>query len=85
MGRTQEDSVFVFDEPTIGLHPLDVQVLLGVFVLVLFAGVCLHIGMMARLSGQAKAAAAVEQTNSAKEQSKNMLTPGDVLKDIFRR
>ena len=32
MGRTQEDSVFVFDEPTIGLHPLDVQSLLGVFV-----------------------------------------------------
>ena len=31
MGRTQTDSVFVFDEPTIGLHPLDVQVLLGVF------------------------------------------------------
>lgn len=31
MGRTQEDSVFVFDEPTIGLHPLDVQSLLGVF------------------------------------------------------
>lgn len=31
MGRTQEDSVFVFDEPTIGLHPLDVQVLLSVF------------------------------------------------------
>ena len=31
MGRTQEDSVFVFDEPTIGLHPLDVQVLLRVF------------------------------------------------------
>lgn len=31
MGRMQEDSVFVFDEPTIGLHPLDVQVLLGVF------------------------------------------------------
>ena len=31
MGRTQEDSVFGFDEPTIGLHPLDVQVLLGVF------------------------------------------------------
>ncbi len=31
MGRTQDDSVFVFDEPTIGLHPLDVQVLLGVF------------------------------------------------------
>ena len=31
MGRTQSDTVFVFDEPTIGLHPLDVQVLLGVF------------------------------------------------------
>ena len=31
MGRAQEDSVFVFDEPTIGLHPLDVQSLLGVF------------------------------------------------------
>ena len=31
MGRTQSDSVFVFDEPTIGLHPLDVQTLLGVF------------------------------------------------------
>ncbi len=31
MGRTQDDSVFVFDEPTIGLHPLDVQVLLDVF------------------------------------------------------
>ena len=27
----QTDSVFVFDEPSIGLHPLDVQVLLGVF------------------------------------------------------
>ncbi|MBE6122227.1 MAG: excinuclease ABC subunit UvrA [Erysipelotrichaceae bacterium] len=31
MGRSQSDSIFVFDEPTIGLHPLDVQVLLGVF------------------------------------------------------
>lgn len=31
MGRGQEDSVFVFDEPTIGLHPLDVQTLLAVF------------------------------------------------------
>ena len=31
MGRAQSDAVFVFDEPTIGLHPLDVQVLLGVF------------------------------------------------------
>ena len=31
MGRGQADSVFVFDEPTIGLHPLDVQTLLQVF------------------------------------------------------
>ena len=31
IGRTQTDSVFVFDEPSIGLHPLDVQVLLKVF------------------------------------------------------
>ena len=31
MGRVQDDAVFVFDEPTIGLHPLDVQVLLSVF------------------------------------------------------
>ena len=31
MGKGQEDSVFVFDEPTIGLHPLDVQTLLSVF------------------------------------------------------
>lgn len=31
IGKTQTDSVFVFDEPSIGLHPLDVQVLLGVF------------------------------------------------------
>ena len=31
MGRAQDDSLFVFDEPTIGLHPLDVQTLLGVF------------------------------------------------------
>ena len=31
MGRRQEDTVFVFDEPTIGLHPLDVQTLLQVF------------------------------------------------------
>ncbi len=30
MGRAQSDAVFVFDEPTIGLHPLDVRVLLGV-------------------------------------------------------
>ena len=31
LGRMQTDSVFVFDEPTIGLHPLDVQTLLAVF------------------------------------------------------
>ena len=31
MGKGQTDSVFVFDEPTIGLHPLDVETLLGVF------------------------------------------------------
>lgn len=31
MGKGQLDSVFIFDEPTIGLHPLDVQTLLGVF------------------------------------------------------
>ena len=31
MGRTQGDSIFAFDEPTIGLHPLDVRTLLGVF------------------------------------------------------
>ena len=30
MGRAQDDAVFVFDEPTIGLHPHDVEVLLGV-------------------------------------------------------
>ncbi len=31
MGRGQTDAVFVFDEPTIGLHPLDVETLLRVF------------------------------------------------------
>jgi len=31
MGKLQEDSVFVFDEPTIGLHPKDVETLLRVF------------------------------------------------------
>ena len=31
MGRRQDDSVFVFDEPTIGLHPQDVETLMAVF------------------------------------------------------
>ncbi len=31
MGKGQEDSVFVFDEPTIGLHPLDIKTLMAVF------------------------------------------------------
>ena len=31
MGKAQENTVFIFDEPTIGLHPLDVQTLLKVF------------------------------------------------------
>lgn len=31
MGKGQSDALFVFDEPTIGLHPLDVRTLLGVF------------------------------------------------------
>ena len=31
MGKGQSDSVFVFDEPTIGLHPLDVKTLINVF------------------------------------------------------
>lgn len=31
MGRKQTDSVFVFDEPTIGLHPKDVETMLRVF------------------------------------------------------
>ena len=31
MGRMQNDALFVFDEPTIGLHPLDVQTLMEVF------------------------------------------------------
>lgn len=41
MGRTQEDAVFVFDEPTIGLHPLDVQVLLSVFTKLVDSGATL--------------------------------------------
>ncbi len=38
MGRGQADTVFVFDEPTIGLHPLDVEVLLGVFARLIQSG-----------------------------------------------
>ena len=38
MGKVQTDSVFVFDEPTIGLHPLDVETLLGVFQTLIDAG-----------------------------------------------
>ena len=38
IGKTQNDSVFVFDEPSIGLHPADVQVLLRVFEALLDSG-----------------------------------------------
>ncbi len=38
MGKGQSDTVFVFDEPTIGLHPLDVKVLLSVFQRLLSSG-----------------------------------------------
>ena len=38
MGRAQNDSVFVFDEPTIGLHPSDVKTLLAVFETLLSLG-----------------------------------------------
>lgn len=38
MGKGQEDTLFVFDEPTIGLHPLDVRTLLNVFQTLLDSG-----------------------------------------------
>ena len=38
MGKGQSDTVFVFDEPTIGLHPLDVKVLLTIFQRLLKSG-----------------------------------------------
>ena len=38
MGRGQSDALFVFDEPTIGLHPADVAVLLKVFEQLLASG-----------------------------------------------
>ena len=41
MGHRQSDSLFVFDEPTIGLHPLDVRTLLDVFHHLLSAGATL--------------------------------------------
>ena len=31
IGKSQKNSIFIFDEPTIGLHPLDVKVLIDVF------------------------------------------------------
>lgn len=31
IGRGQDDALFVFDEPTIGLHPLDVRSLIAIF------------------------------------------------------
>ncbi|MEE0901287.1 MAG: ATP-binding cassette domain-containing protein [Methanobrevibacter sp.] len=31
IGKSQKDSIFIFDEPTIGLHPLDIKVLIDVF------------------------------------------------------
>ena len=39
MGKGQSDTVFVFDEPTIGLHPLDVKTLLKVFQRLIQSGV----------------------------------------------
>lgn len=38
MGKAQENALFVFDEPTIGLHPLDVRTLRGVFERLLSSG-----------------------------------------------
>ncbi len=38
LGRGQEEALFVFDEPTIGLHPLDVRVLLQVLQALLAKG-----------------------------------------------
>ncbi|MCR5813948.1 MAG: hypothetical protein K6G15_05615 [Desulfovibrio sp.] len=41
IGRRQEESLFAFDEPTIGLHPLDVQRLIDVFQALLDQGATL--------------------------------------------
>ncbi len=38
IGKSQEDTLFVFDEPTIGLHPKDVQILINVFQKLLNSG-----------------------------------------------
>ena len=38
MGRTQNGTLFVFDEPSVGLHPLDVATLLQVFQRLIDAG-----------------------------------------------
>lgn len=38
MGKSQSDAVFIFDEPTIGLHPLDVRTLLDVFQRLIYSG-----------------------------------------------
>lgn len=38
MGKAQDDALFVFDEPTIGLHPLDVRTLIRVFQRLMDAG-----------------------------------------------
>ena len=38
MEKAQDDAIFVFDEPTIGLHPLDVRILIGVFQKLVDAG-----------------------------------------------
>ena len=38
LGKAQNDALFVFDEPTIGLHPLDVQTLINVFQMLIDQG-----------------------------------------------
>jgi len=38
IGKSQNDAVFVFDEPSVGLHPLDVRVLIEIFQTLLDSG-----------------------------------------------
>ena len=38
IGKSQSDAVFVFDEPSVGLHPLDVRVLVEIFQTLLNSG-----------------------------------------------